>query len=376
MPGSYLQVKQPPWRYMASAAAFATIVLVLFGLYHNKDSAPRLAIVGAKGGEELGLVDHVFNATLGFEKILAVNLPERTDHRDGLILASAVSNIDIAFIDGVHGDKVLEKTLPPERNKGLKASSIGSWRAHLNAIADVVHNNYTSALIVEDDVDWDVRLKTLLKDFALSSQALTQSPTDVAFHNLPLLPLPRISPYGDDWDLLWLGHCGMALPTTGAKAVHYNDSSVPEPQYLHSYMMSDPTPLGEYPSHTRIVMREVSDPVCSLAYAVSQSGARKILYTLGLKTFDGPFDLMLRAWCEGLNGNESNGRQVCLGVLPQLFDHHRRKGPKNWDSDIEDHGAEYREKPETLNIRWSVRMNMERILRGATEYEDQWPDTG
>ena len=55
-----------------------------------------------------------------------------------MILASAVSNIDVAFIDGVHGDTVLEKTLPPERNKNLKASSVGSWRAHLNAIAEFV----------------------------------------------------------------------------------------------------------------------------------------------------------------------------------------------------------------------------------------------
>ena len=241
-----------------------------------------------------------------------------------------------------------------------------------------MHNNYTSALIVEDDVDWDVRLKSLLKDFALSSHALAQKPdsTDISFDALAHLPPPRVSPYGDDWDLLWLGHCGMGLPKTGGKVLHYHDPSVPEPQFLHSYLRSDPTPLGIYPAHTRIVMREVSDPVCSLAYAVSQAGARKILYTLGLKTFDGPYDLMLRAWCEGLNGNASNGRQVCLGALPQLFDHHRRKGPKSRDSDISDHGAEYRDKPETLNIRWSVRMNMERILRGETEYEDQWPDTG
>jgi hypothetical protein len=86
-------------------------------------------------------------------------------------------------------------------------------------------------------------------------------------------------------------------------------------------------------------MREVSDPVCSLAYAVSQAGARKILHALGLKTFDGPFDLMLRAWFEGLGSNKDGGRQVCLGELPQLFDHHRRRGPKSRESDIEDHGG-------------------------------------
>lgn len=74
--------------------------------------------------------------SLEFEKVLAVSLPERTDRRDGLILASAVSNFDVDFIDGVHGDKVLEKTLPPGKHNNLASSSWGSWRAHLNAVAE------------------------------------------------------------------------------------------------------------------------------------------------------------------------------------------------------------------------------------------------
>lgn len=65
MPSSYLQLKQPPWRYIASGAAFVAVFFVLFGFYYNRDSAPRVTITGAKGGKNLGLVDHVFNATLG-----------------------------------------------------------------------------------------------------------------------------------------------------------------------------------------------------------------------------------------------------------------------------------------------------------------------
>lgn len=65
MPSSYLQIKQPPWRYIASAAAFVTIAIVLFAGYRNRDSVPRLAITGAKGRGDLGLVDDVFNSTLG-----------------------------------------------------------------------------------------------------------------------------------------------------------------------------------------------------------------------------------------------------------------------------------------------------------------------
>ena len=236
-----------------------------------------------------------------------------------------------------------------------------------------MHNNYSSALIVEDDVDWDVRLKTLLKDFALSHNALEQNPNtnDINFESLPPITRPKFSPYGDSWDLLWLGHCGMHLPPTGL-VIHRNDPSVPEAQYLHSWDMNERTPLAGYLHHTRVVLRQSQTPVCSLAYAVSQSGARKILYSLGLRKFDSPYDVMLRAWCQGSDGNE---RHVCPGVLPQIFDHYRRQGPKSADSDISKPSEDYRDKEETLNIRWSVRLNMDKILRGDTNYDDQYPDT-
>ena len=71
-----------------------------------------------------------------FEKIFAINLPERTDHRDGLILASAVSGISVEFIDGVHGETIAAKALPAGYDESLNIKRIGSWRAHINAISE------------------------------------------------------------------------------------------------------------------------------------------------------------------------------------------------------------------------------------------------
>ena len=73
-----------------------------------------------------------------FEKILAINLPERTDYRDGLTLAGAVSDIKVEFIDGIHGDDVLEKVLPPTHRENPEPALKGSWRAHVNAIRTLV----------------------------------------------------------------------------------------------------------------------------------------------------------------------------------------------------------------------------------------------
>src|SRR3954464_12630691 len=43
-----------------------------------------------------------------------------------------------------------------------------------NSTCRVVQQNLSSALILEDDVAWDVRIRKQLRDFALSTNALTQ----------------------------------------------------------------------------------------------------------------------------------------------------------------------------------------------------------
>ena len=99
------------------------------------------------------VVNDVFNKTLGvsldsilrpsvietehvkFEKIFVINLPARTDHRDGIALAAAVSDMSLNWVDGVNGESVLDKVLPPGMaREHLNSGGIGSWRAHLNAI--------------------------------------------------------------------------------------------------------------------------------------------------------------------------------------------------------------------------------------------------
>jgi hypothetical protein len=265
----------------------------------------------------------------------------------------------------------------------------------------VVRRNLTSALILEDDADWDVRIKEQLFEYARTSRALIQplsnnhavyadatypkphSAASVAssldFSRLELTTNPSTSPYGDNWDVIWLGHCGMSFPTdssSGAeclpkgRVVRHDDSTVPERQYLRTVFSSDSL-KDEYPSHTRVT-HHVSDAACSLGYAVSQTGARRLLYWLGLMEMTDAFDLMLHQFCEGTNGRPYHN---CLTVQPGFFQHHRPAGNKTFESDITSHGTEYREKALTEMIRWSVRMNVEVLLDGRTDFVDQFPDT-
>lgn len=52
------------------------------------------------------------NSTLGFQKIYAISLPQRTDRQDALTLMSVLSGLEIDIAPGVKGEDVLEKTVP------------------------------------------------------------------------------------------------------------------------------------------------------------------------------------------------------------------------------------------------------------------------
>lgn len=67
------------------------------------------------------------NSTLGFQKIYAISLPERTDRQDALTLMSVFSGLKIDIAPGVHGEDVLEKTVP---KVGYRSSSYAcGWYA-------------------------------------------------------------------------------------------------------------------------------------------------------------------------------------------------------------------------------------------------------
>ncbi len=264
-----------------------------------------------------------------------------------------------------------------------------------------MQRNLSSALILEDDVDWDIRIRDQLQDFALSAHALTQplrgrpgvyadptypkpsddsleSAPEMDFYHLPATVPPTASPYGDNWDVLWVGHCGMHFPFTHSKTVpkarviRLNDETVAPKRNLWTFNI--PFTLKEtYPEHTRSY-HHVQEGVCTLGYALSQRGAQKLLHEVALKDVGAAYDILLRFYCEGDKGRRA-GRQ-CLATQPGLFQHHRPAGPASAMSDISNHGAngEFRDTSMTDMVRWSVRMNADALMEGRTDFVDQFPD--
>lgn len=328
-------------------------------------------------------LDAILNSTLGFQKVFAINLPSRTDKRDGLLLTSKVTGFDIDFIDGVVPSNISNKSLPHQitGSTPITGGVLGCWRAHMNFMARVVQEDLATALVLEDDVDWDMRLLQQLQDFAKMSNALLSKVDDgqrvrIKFEELSTsisLTSTTASPYGDGWDVLLFGNCGVDIDPTKAHVVHTHDDTVPDLIHIHIYGDPGNLRLNPYPTHARVAGYAV-EQTCTYAYAVTQQAARRILFDLGLERLNQPIDMMLRDWCEGKFPEQGPPRR-CIGVMPSLFESYRREGPTQGDSDIDgdkDHIG-YRAKSGTPNIQRSVRMNLRKLLDGVTELEDQYP---
>lgn len=325
-------------------------------------------------------------------------------------LLGSSTGIRFTYIESVKADLVPDEAMPPGAAH-FRGGARGAWRAHMNALRLVVEQNLTTAVIFEDDVDWDVRIKAQLHDYALTSCALLQplsgplgrtyadptypdvldphrQPRAMDFASLPLTAVPTQTPYGDNWDILWLGHCGMIRPVAddpslrGSNPVHiskglvthHSDSTVPSKANLHVWDDgARPGLRRDFPDHTRLT-HHAQDGVCTFAYAVTQAGARRILYELGVWKMDDGFDMMLRMFCDGVWGHE---RHICLTVRPSFFSHYteRRFSKERVAGKSEDpeHPREHLG-TETFNIRWSARYNLQKLVDGQTDLEDQWPD--
>ncbi|KAI0521373.1 hypothetical protein F5B22DRAFT_596651 [Xylaria bambusicola] len=309
--------------------------------------------------------ESITNNTLGFSKIFVVGLPDRTDKRDALALTSTLTGFHVEFIDGVRGETIPDQAVPPGVDRAaLMEGNLGSWRAHMNAIRKIVEEDIETALILEDDMDWDVRLKKQLSQIAEGTRSFWPS------EDIPS------SQYGDTWDVLWLGHCGEIFP----EVLPENEG---KPRYPKFTIPNDETvpPLNKitglvefakHPEFTRWV-HVSGGPICSFAYALSQRGARKVLFDLSIDHLGGPFDNALAGLCrDGASGNINGLRAKCLTVTPPVFFHHRAKGPVKSDSDIQDTAnTEWRGKGTTENIRWSARNNLRNMMLGL-EIESQF----
>lgn len=226
----------------------------------------------------------------------------------------------------------------------------------------IVEKRLNSALILEDDVDWDISIKAQLQNLALATRALQGTAPD-----------STSSPYGHEWDLLWLGHCGMSCKVNEPYYMTSHDPTVVMPNRLPYYYYDVP----EYnkPDDTRLTCT-VSDSTCMTAYAVSYKGAQKILAALSVNpsgiadevdTRD-QIDVVLGRMCKA-------GTLRCFAPFPSLMGRYQSAGMSSKGTDqLGKEAGSHMMPASSFGVVYSTMLNIKRILKGLRTVHATWPD--
>jgi hypothetical protein len=217
-----------------------------------------------------------------------------------------------------------------------------------------VADGIETALIFEDDIDWDVTIKSQLSEFARGARALQNTES----------PSPH-SPYGDDWDVLWLGGC--AMRTRDASHVYEipDDPTVPPFKY-RGELVFPPFAKPKEMHKTRWVLAR-PEALCSLAYAVTYESARSILARLSLEPNAAAFDVNLGHIC-------MDNDLRCLGSYPVLFNTWRKAGTAAHDSDIHDDWEDVWHEKWSKGIVYSTMLNVWNLMKGGKTAQAQYPE--
>lgn len=169
----------------------------------------------------------------------------------------------------------------------------------------IIQENITSALIMESDADWDIRIHDILQGVAEGAKVIADWPFFPPGHNRDFYA--EVSPYGDNWDVLWIGHCGSHLDG-GGRAYAFNDTTVPPKE--REFTFAGKPNREQHPEGTRLVF-EFRSTVCTSAYAISNKGARKLRKFLDESNLN--IDIRMELLCR------DQPSLTCLGVWPQVI---------------------------------------------------------
>lgn len=271
------------------------------------------------------------NSTLGFGRIYVVSKKD-SPRRSGLLQAANVTELQLTIpVQPQWTDQDLKG------HPNIGRGSLLAWLGHLHTLREFLDSGAETALVLEDDVDWDIHLRSLqVPRVATAVRTLLSSKSKPPVHSSSKAKIEYDDqvtryPYGDPalWDLLYLGHCGdywhgMDIgfedghvkpdDLAGRPHVSFRDWSLPNFENLHPWTASLLRNLG-VPVHTRLVHRSVF-PLCTFAYAITRESARRLVYELAsLQPAEHKaFDIAILIACR-------NHGLRCWTVNPELFHH-------------------------------------------------------
>ncbi|THY59296.1 hypothetical protein D6C90_10490 [Aureobasidium pullulans] len=237
----------------------------------------------------------------------------------------------------------------------------------LTVRVSMVANNIATALIFEDDADWDVGIRAQMRELAQGSRWLENSTTKSTKSG---------SPFGEDWDLLWIGHCSTKSGYDPRRWVVPHDPTVVPPEHRRYHDKPDMRNWESGPdadNQTRIIFVPTWG-VCTTAYAVSIRGAMKMLYHQSLSKFNMAIDMGIGVMCANPPAT-SDFR--CIAPYPAMVGLSRPAGDISKFSDINTAafgGVQPSEESHSEGLVFSVHQNINRLIAGEAEFKSQFPD--
>ncbi|KAI1648669.1 glycosyltransferase family 25 protein [Daldinia loculata] len=296
--------------------ALAVILLILslwllqsrFDVYSQLHNGPNFRIKQSPR-------ETAANATLGFQKLVALSNKPSWRTR-GLEAAAKLTDLEFTIPpQGQNSDELVEafRNLGADK-KGAKLPAPGSakaWLAHLDLLKYVIASGFETAFIVEDDVDWDVRIKAEMRLVSDNVRAYMGVAEDDP------------TPFGTDWDVLWLGHCGSSITDDlPPPRVFADDTRCETPLYSgwSKRFLRDKLTEG----HRQVQAAHMT--VCTFGFGVTKKGAQKMVPLLS-RGGNEAFDVALSGYCK-------KEKLKCIVVNPQLFNHYEPPADLGYVSDV------------------------------------------
>lgn len=299
-----LQVVSIPRSLRTFTASF--LILCLFGV----------AVVGHRFRRPSSIVsstpyplnfEAAGNETLGFQKIIFLNLPYRYDFSDAMTMQSELAGLQWDVEDSVLADSIDERRsgYPPSSNDygSLPADRgrLGQWactRSHANVWKLMLKEGLETALILEGDATFSVDIRN-------QSKQLASALNNLSIHQDLGLNASNSHPWGThNWDTVFFGACSEGNDFSDIFEV-YEDPGTPSISYDYSSVDSFHTKVNQR------IIRKSGSPACTGAYAISRRGAKRMLLRQAVD-FDRPVDWMIDDEIE-------NGRITSFTVLPPLI---------------------------------------------------------
>jgi len=266
------------------------------------------------------------NATLGFGGLFVVSGPG-SPRRKHIEEAAAVTELHLRIPQQVQWTDEDVRNFRPEHEEESRVltGSVKAWLSHHLVLRDFLDSGVETALIFEDDIDWDIRLRT--RQIPLAQKAVQKFSTAT---NLDTQEYPWGTP--TDWDLLYVGHCGDYFGDVekGVGVGHhhpehlrttdhllYEDKTMEYRTDIHPFTASLFTAF-QIPEQTRIVHRS-KWPLCTFGYAITRRTAELIMKEVAPSREDPSRNLI--AYDAAILNGCRDGPLKCYTVNPELFHH-------------------------------------------------------